>query len=96
MSEVRLIDAEALKQALHNFFDGKVIDEPTYILRDVFCYIDNAPTVERPQSEWKIIEHDNHYLMGIYQCDLCSYKYACPDEFARNYCPNCGAKMKND
>ena len=53
MSEVRLIDAEALKQALHNFFDGKVIDEPTYILRDVFCYIDNAPTVERPQSEVK-------------------------------------------
>lgn len=52
MSEVRLIDAEALKQALHNFFDGKVIDEPTYILRDVFCYIDNAPTVERPQGEW--------------------------------------------
>jgi hypothetical protein len=41
-----LISREALKKALHNFFDGKVIDEPTYILRDVFCYIDNAPTVE--------------------------------------------------
>lgn len=45
---MRLIDADALKKALHNFFDGKVIDEPTYILRDVFCYIDNAPTVEYP------------------------------------------------
>ncbi len=30
-----LISREALKKALHNFFDGKVIDEPTYILRDV-------------------------------------------------------------
>ena len=41
-----LISREALKKALHNFFDGKIIDEPTYILRDVFCYINNAPTVE--------------------------------------------------
>ena len=41
-----LISREALKKVLHNFFDGKIIDEPAYILRDVFCYIDNAPTVE--------------------------------------------------
>lgn len=40
-----LISREALKKALHNFFDGKVIDEPAYILRDVFCYIEGAPTV---------------------------------------------------
>ncbi|MBO5971248.1 MAG: hypothetical protein J6S14_22465 [Clostridia bacterium] len=40
-----LISRSELKKALHNFFDGKVIDEPTYILRDVFCHIDNAPTV---------------------------------------------------
>ena len=50
---------------------------------------------EKPQGEWKIIEHETLYLMGIYQCNLCSYKYTCPDEFARNYCPNCGAKMSN-
>lgn len=43
---MRLIDADSLEKALHNFFDGKVIDEPAYILRDVFCHIDNAPTVE--------------------------------------------------
>lgn len=41
-----LISRSELKKALHNFFDGKVVDEPTYILRDVFYYIDNAPTVE--------------------------------------------------
>lgn len=41
-----LISRSELKTALHNFFDGKVVDEPTYILRDVFCYIDNAPAVE--------------------------------------------------
>ena len=40
-----LISRDALKKALHSFFDGKVIDEPAYILRDVFCYIDGAPIV---------------------------------------------------
>lgn len=40
-----LISREDLKTGLHNFFDGKVIDEPNYILRDVFCFIDNAPTI---------------------------------------------------
>lgn len=40
-----LISREELKKALHNFFDGKVIDESAYILRDVFCYIDGAPAV---------------------------------------------------
>lgn len=48
---------------------------------------------ELPQGEWIIIEHENQYLMGIYQCNKCGYKYTCPDEFARNFCPNCGAKM---
>jgi hypothetical protein len=43
-----LISREALKKELHNFFDGKVINEPTYILRDVFCHIDNAPTEPLP------------------------------------------------
>lgn len=37
-----------LKKALHDFFDGKVTDEPAYILRDVFCQIDGAPTVPLP------------------------------------------------
>lgn len=41
------ISREALKKALHNFFDGKVIGEPAYILRDVFCYIDGAPALAK-------------------------------------------------
>lgn len=40
---MRIIDADALKKTLHNFFAGKVINEPTYILRDVFYHIDSAP-----------------------------------------------------
>ena len=40
---MKIGDLDALKNTLHNFFDGKVIDEPAYILRDVFCLIDGAP-----------------------------------------------------
>jgi hypothetical protein len=40
------ISRDALKKALHSFFDGKVIDEPAYILRDVLCHIDSAPVVK--------------------------------------------------
>lgn len=54
-----LISRQALKEALHNFFDGKVIDEPAYILRDVFCHIDSAPTVEAVP-----LEHHNK-IKGI-------------------------------
>lgn len=55
---MRLTDIDELKKSLHNFFDGKVIDEPAYILRDVFYFIDNAPTVsianDRPQFIIKV------------------------------------------
>ena len=65
-----LISRDALKKAIHNFFDGKVIDEPAYILRDVFCYIDGAPTVEvRPQGEHEFIE----ILAQDMPDDLCTY-----------------------
>jgi hypothetical protein len=40
---MKIGDLDALKKTMHNFFDGKVIDEPAYILRDVFCLIDGAP-----------------------------------------------------
>lgn len=80
-----LISREALKKALHNFFDGKVIDEPAYILRDVFCYIDNAPTVDkvinvypkgevivqekRPQGKW--IDKRTIEHDGEFYCSNC-------------------------
>ena len=71
-----LISREALKKALHNFFDGKVIDEPTYILRNVFCYIDNAPTVPLPNEQ---IAWEQGYEVGLkdaerpIRCKDCKY-----------------------
>lgn len=62
-----LISREALKRALHNFFDGKVIDEPAYVLRDVFSYIDNAPTVNPTLKLEDITEDDVKRFAMIWQ-----------------------------
>ena len=108
---MRLIDADELKKELHNFFDGKVIDEPSYILRDVFCYIDNAPTIEpfekvgaicnencgmtRPHGKWEEDWQED--------LDFMSRKgWKCP--FCKwrttygtpNFCMNCGADLRED
>ena len=103
-----LISREALKKALHNFFDGKIIDEPAYILRDVFCYIDNAPTVEptfglfkdmlcsecekRPKGEWRCI-CDTRYWQFTYEHYECT-KCHYKGECKFKYCPSCGAEMQ--
>ncbi len=86
-----------------NAVDTAIDIAPTVDLKDIYQegHYDGhlegytkAINERKPQGEWKIIEHETLYLMGIYQCNLCSYKYACPDEFVRNFCPNCGADMR--
>lgn len=68
-----LISREALKKALHNFFDGKVIDEPAYILRDVFCYIDGAPTVETDDDKYLEKRDADAYESGYLQGHIEGY-----------------------
>jgi len=101
-----LISRETLKKALHNFFDEKIIDEPTYILRDVFCYIDNAPTVEYTFEDafQKTVCEQRLYCperpQGVWintspyddkgECSLCCYL----SKKYYKFCPYCGASMK--
>ena len=77
---MRLIDADELKKCaipceIHN---GALTD-----LCVALYQIDNAPTVERPQGEWKLDS------IGAY-CSECKTH---PD-YTTNYCGNCGAQMK--
>lgn len=77
MSNNDLISREALKTALHNFFDGKVIDEPAYILRDVFSYIDNAPTVSKKELQkifYETAEKPELKEVIAYECGKASAK----------------------
>jgi len=58
-------------------------------LTDVRYIIDNAPTVEQPQSEWittRTMFHD-----GDTYCSICDEENIIRTKF----CPNCGARMSN-
>jgi hypothetical protein len=101
--KMRLIDADALKEAISKH---PLID---FTDDDIFELIDNAPTVfddkaysdgyaqgtcdcehahERPQGEW--INTRPPEMSDNIVCSLCGY-----DSIASfNYCPNCGANMK--
>ena len=99
MNEARLIDANALKKAFEAWkttddyhHDTDCIDIP---FSEAFDLIDNAPTVEQPQGEWITIDRNDKFKTGYYKCNLCGYKNPVPDELAKNFCPNCGARMAN-
>ena len=98
---MRLIDADALKKTVFNNFDNL----QAYFPKDFIEEIDNAPTVEptfgvfksiccedcdkneRPQGKWL------QFLKGHYsgvKCSLCDTIM----DFTTNYCPKCGAYMK--
>ena len=79
---MRLIDADELLTAF------PVDDEPMVTKSCIKMTIQHMPTIETKQGKW-ICELINP-LNAILCCSACGYatgtKY--------NYCPNCGAKMK--
>ena len=89
MSDIRLVDANALKKCaipcqIHN---GALTDLciPLY-------QIDNAPTVEPKQGEW-------YYSCDKgWECNQCHETVkdmpTCMRKALYNFCPNCGADMR--
>lgn len=45
---------------------------------------------EKPQGEWKY----THDTFSKRVCNKCNYSQVIVDGMADNFCPNCGAKMK--
>lgn len=79
MSEVRLIDANALKEVFKEtnvHYGGKIKE-----------LIDEAPTVEMPQGRW--IAQGKEYV----ECDNCNTWFKKRYLPYGNYCCKCGAKM---
>lgn len=104
-NEKRLIDANAL---LYEYCQAngcnEVIDEicPNCFTADLIA---NAPTVDAVEvvhGRWIVgaVEVDHPFLefesvwRDVHQCSICKEYFDVSD--ARNYCPNCGAKMDGD
>lgn len=91
---MRLIDAEALKNAFSNMYR----EDYERWIKEV---IDKALTVEeRPKGKWKCfigsanygVDEDNEPIWKerkIYHCPFCNRRTVIKE----NFCPNCGASM---
>lgn len=88
MNEVRLIDANALKEVVHN---SNLSGNREWLIMELDKIIDNAPTVERPQGEWNKCFDKKDYFIG-WKCSRC--EKICKGIY--NYCPNCGADMREE
>ena len=105
----RWIDADALKDKLqqhHDFYvmawggfgkmpigEKKRVDEITNCIAEVV----NAPTIEPKRGEW-IGEADGYYngelVYDIWYCSNCDYRIEDEEQPTFNFCPNCGADMR--
>lgn len=85
MSEVRMIDANALKE--RNTVIGIVNGQKMKVIP--VNVIDNAPTVEeRPKGEWLL---RNSGCIQWIRCSICNKHQ--DYRATTNFCPNCGASM---
>lgn len=90
-----LISREALKNHIIDIFDEEVKHDKKWAmgLKYSLKIIDKALTIEeRPQGEWIKWNFKTFGAMGDweYKCSNCEKVYG--GEY--NFCPNCGAQMK--
>lgn len=98
MSDIRLIDASALKEKLVNSINVNDIGRDDwwegYAQGLELCaeYIDNAPTVAPKQGKWITGGKDvtGQYFQNEFYCNKCFTVVTDKSDF----CPNCGAKMR--
>ena len=88
---MRLIDAEELFNKV-----GKIVPRNTMhykAIGEFMNMITNSPTIEPKQGEW-ITERVWFTFQGTfridYQCSECEFKTI----YTSNFCPNCGARMR--
>ena len=101
---MRLIDADALHKAyieLRNFKQdpqsGDWISLRAVPLTTVIRMLNDAPSIdiEPKRGEW--IEFDTKWGRSLYYCTNCMETSEVPTAFGKplyNFCPNCGADMR--
>lgn len=92
-NEIRLIDANALKDALRTNDGAKALGHSIYKLIAVYEIIDKMTTVDaKPvvHGRWKYYHKQN-----IAVCTNCSFERNLDENFGKAVsCPNCGADMR--
>ena len=93
---MRLVDADALKEALSIFNDG----DPHFLngIKTAREIIDNAPTIDaEPVRHGTWMTCEDNWGDIHYQCSECGCEWSLddgtPEENGMRYCPSCGAKM---
>lgn len=92
-NEKRLIDANALKDALRTNEGAKALGHSVHRLFCVDEIIDEQSTVDALEvvhGRW-INPYMNRYGHPCHCCSVCGFKASYQD---KNYCPNCGADMR--
>ena len=86
---MRPIDADTLKEQV----DAIWADRPLSLLgARILVMIDNAPTIEPKRGEWIYTSNGYGYIGDpVEKCSVCGAEY---EEAPFNYCPNCGADMR--
>ena len=94
MSEQRLIDANALIQKRYQV--KQLLDQP-----DMFVigqgFVMDAPTIEPKRGEWTVSIREEWAGDGCVKvmtcrCSVCGVRAY---EYKTNFCPHCGADMRN-
>lgn len=94
---MRLIDAEILFEKVGNI---KPNNKSEYELLGKFMnMLTDSPTVERPHGKWNTTPNPNHSPFDstseiIYMCSECAYSSGERVTATWNFCPNCGADMR--
>ena len=87
-------------KALYNFAWNRIIEQPTIELRCEECEAFNKTRLLVPQPERKKGYWNRYYKMhtgDTFCCSRCGSCFIVIQESERmNYCPNCGADMRED
>lgn len=85
-----LIDKEQTKEYL--------IRACPMLSEDYLIAVLNSIPSARPKGKW--IDHSDEYDGGYYECSVCGEPWVfiegTPKENNANFCPNCGAEMRED
>ena len=85
----RYIDTDDVANAIYHHFPS------IRTMADARSIIEEAPSIEPKRGEW--IEFDTKWGRSLYYCTNCMETSEVPTAFGKplyNFCPNCGADMR--